>query len=105
MATTRSSGRSESRPESNAPLAAETEISVRISREGAAVFEGRTTLAQMRRTPADLVSWLYRELSFPNGCVLLTGTGVVPGESFTLRAKDRIDITIEPIGTLSNVVA
>ena len=58
----------------------------------------------MRRTPEELVQFLYRETSFPQGCVLLTGTGVVPPDDFTLREGDAIAITIEPIGTLENVV-
>jgi 2-dehydro-3-deoxy-D-arabinonate dehydratase len=86
-------------------LPAETAITIRIARYGAVVFEGSTSLSQMRRTPSDLVKWLYRETSFPAGCILLTGTGVVPPEDFTLQSRDRIDITIGPIGTLTNVVA
>ena len=58
----------------------------------------------MRRTPEELVQFLYRETSFPQGCVLLTGTGVVPPDDFTLREGDAIAITVEPIGTLENVV-
>jgi len=50
------------------------------------------------------VQFLYRATSFPHGCVLLTGTGVVPPDDFTLRAGDAIAITIDPIGTLENVV-
>jgi 2-dehydro-3-deoxy-D-arabinonate dehydratase len=90
---------------SNTPLSTGTEISIRIMRDREPVFEGATTLAQMRRKPEELVSWLYREQTFPSGCVLLTGTGVVPPEAFTLQSKDRVDITIDAIGTLSNVVA
>ena len=73
-------------------------------RDGATVFDGGTTLAQMRRTPEELVEFLYRETSFPHGAILLTGTGVVPPDDFTLRAGDAIAITIPPIGTLENVV-
>jgi len=58
----------------------------------------------MRRTPEELVQFLYRETSFPQGCVLLTGTGVVPPDEFTLREGDAIAITVDPIGTLENVV-
>jgi 2-dehydro-3-deoxy-D-arabinonate dehydratase len=69
------------------------------------VFEGSTTLAQMKRTPEELVQYLYRETSFPHGCVLLTGTGVVPPDEFTLQPGDAVAITIQPIGTLENTVA
>jgi 2-dehydro-3-deoxy-D-arabinonate dehydratase len=52
-----------------------------------------------------LAGWLFRDSSFPTGCYLLTGTGIVPPDSFTLQPGDEVRITIEPIGTLSNVVA
>jgi len=58
----------------------------------------------MRRSPQDLVEFLYRETSFPTGCILLTGTGIIPPDEFTLASGDTVDITIEPIGTLSNTV-
>jgi 2-dehydro-3-deoxy-D-arabinonate dehydratase len=85
-------------------LPPETPISIRIVRDGAEVFQGATQLSQMRRTPAELVEYLYRETSFPSGCVLLTGTGVVPPDGFMLQSGDRVDIEIAPIGALSNVV-
>ena len=53
----------------------------------------------------ELVEYLYRDNSFPDGCVLLTGTGIVPPDSFTLASNDQVRITIEPIGTLVNDVA
>ena len=87
-----------------APLPAETTISVRIARGGAPVFEGATTLAQMRRTPEELASWLYRETSFPHGCVLLTGTGIVPPDDVTLRPGDVVRIQIDGLGALVNPV-
>ena len=87
------------------PLPPDTAVSVIIARRGAAVFEGSTTLAQMKRTPEELVQYLYRETSFPHGCVLLTGTGVVPPDEFTLQPGDTVAITIQPIGTLENTVA
>jgi 2-dehydro-3-deoxy-D-arabinonate dehydratase len=58
----------------------------------------------MRRTPRELVDFLFRELSFPTGCVLLTGTGVIPPDGFSLQPGDRVSITIPPIGTLTNPV-
>src|SRR6187401_2179648 len=75
-----------------------TSIEIAIVRAGATVFAGSTTLAQMRRTPEELVGFLYRELSFPKGCVLLTGTGVIPPDAFRLQSGDEIAITIAPIG-------
>jgi 2-dehydro-3-deoxy-D-arabinonate dehydratase len=90
----------------NQPLAPETGIHIEIRRAGAAVvFADSTTLATMKRNPADLVEYLFRENSFPNGCFLLTGTGIVPPNSFTLASGDEIAITIDGIGTLNNPVA
>jgi 2-dehydro-3-deoxy-D-arabinonate dehydratase len=87
------------------PLPPETAVQLEIGREGRPVFEGTTTLASMKRKPSELVSYLYRDNSFPHGCVLLTGTGIVPPDDFTLAPGDEIAITIQPIGTLVNVVA
>ena len=85
-------------------LPSDTSIAITIARNGTPVFQGSTTLAQMRRRPEELVEYLYRETSFPHGAVLLTGTGVVPPDDFTLQTGDAIAITIPPIGTLENVV-
>jgi 2-dehydro-3-deoxy-D-arabinonate dehydratase len=81
-----------------------TEICLDIQRQMAAVFSGSTSLAQLKRTPRTLVEFLYRDNSFPQGCILLTGTGIVPPDDFTLESGDEIRITVEPIGTLVNVV-
>ena len=89
---------------SSDPLPPETAIELTVTRNGSAAFRGETTLASMRRTPRELVDFLFRENSFPDGCVLLTGTGIVPPDEFTLRPGDRIRITIPPIGTLENTV-
>jgi 2-dehydro-3-deoxy-D-arabinonate dehydratase len=89
---------------SSAPLPAETAIRLVIRRGGATAFEGSTTLASLKRTPTELVEYLYRDNKFPYGCVLLTGTGVVPPDEFTLASGDEISITIGEIGTLVNVV-
>ena len=86
-------------------LPSTTEIRIAIARGGRAVFEGATTLAAMKRTPDELVEYLYRDNSFPTGCLLLTGTGIVPPDEFTLAPGDQVSITIEPVGTLVNVVA
>jgi 2-dehydro-3-deoxy-D-arabinonate dehydratase len=87
------------------PLPPETPIELEIRRSGAVAFEGATTLAAMKRKPQELVEYLYRDNSFPAGCFLLTGTGVVPPPTFTLEARDEIRITIGSIGTLVNSVA
>jgi 2-dehydro-3-deoxy-D-arabinonate dehydratase len=88
----------------NDPLPPETAIEIRITRGKDVVFEGNTALSQMRRKPQELVEYLYRETSFPAGCILLTGTGIIPPDEFALRRGDLVEITIEPIGTLSNTV-
>jgi 2-dehydro-3-deoxy-D-arabinonate dehydratase len=86
------------------PLPDTTEIAIEIRRGGAEVFSGSTTLKEMKRKPQELVEYLYRNNSFPHGCFLLTGTGVVPPDTFTLNPGDEIRITIPPIGTLANFV-
>ena len=85
-------------------LPAATEIEMHIRRAGETVFAGKTTLMQLKRTPESLVEFLFRDNSFPQGCLLLTGTGIVPPDDFTLHSGDEISITIESIGTLVNVV-
>jgi 2-dehydro-3-deoxy-D-arabinonate dehydratase len=87
------------------PLPRSTPIYLEILRDGERAFEGTTTLAQLRRTPEELVAWLFRDNSFPHGCFLSTGTGIVPPNEFSLRPRDVVRITIEPIGTLANPVA
>jgi 2-dehydro-3-deoxy-D-arabinonate dehydratase len=86
------------------PLPLSTEIKIEILRGTLLAFSGATSLKEMKRTPEELVTYLYRASSFPSGAFLLTGTGVVPPDSFTLRMGDEIRITIAPIGTLTNVV-
>jgi 2-dehydro-3-deoxy-D-arabinonate dehydratase len=86
-------------------LAAETVIDMRIFRDKEQVFQGDTQISQMKRTHTELVEYLTRELSFPKGAFLMTGTCIVPDPPFTLQAGDRIEIQIEPIGTLVQIVA
>ena len=86
------------------PLASETKIQIQIRRNARQVFVGETAVSQIKRELPSLVEYLYRESSFPAGCFLMTGTGVVPPDSFTLESGDEIAITIEPIGTLVNTV-
>jgi len=79
-------------------------VSIAIDRAGREVFSGRTRIDQIKRSFAEMAGYLWRSQSFPHGAVLLTGTGVVPDESFTLAAADRVSITIDGIGTLDNPV-
>ena len=90
---------------SSEPLPTTTPIRLEIERRGVVEFAGATTLAELKRTPTGLVEYLFRDNSFPAGVYLMTGTGVVPPDAFTLAAGDRVRITIDPIGTLENEVA
>jgi 2-dehydro-3-deoxy-D-arabinonate dehydratase len=83
---------------------ASTVIALQIRRAGAVAFAGETTVGQIKRSLPSLADWLFRENSFPHGCLLMTGTGVVPPDAFTLRSGDEIRITLEPVGTLVNTV-
>jgi len=89
-------------PES--PIDINTQIQLAIIRNGNIVFEGNIGLDQMKRTLEELVSFVFRECSFPTGCLIMTGTGIVPGSDFTLASGDEIKITIDHIGTLINTV-
>lgn len=86
------------------PLPADTIIYLEIVRNSALVFTGSVDIKQMKRTPEELVAYLYRACSFPHGSLLMTGTGIIPPSDFTLQSGDEIFITIEPIGTLVNTV-
>ncbi len=80
------------------------DIQLEIVRGGKSVFSGSTKLSQMKRTPDELAKWLFKENVFPNGAFLMTGTGVVPDDSFTLEDGDEVSITISGIGTLTNPI-
>jgi 2-dehydro-3-deoxy-D-arabinonate dehydratase len=90
---------------SKEPISMDAKIKIQIVRKGNTVFKGETEVGQMKRKLTDLVHYLYREMSFPFGSLLMTGTGVVPPDSFTLDHGDVVNITIDSIGTLSNTVA
>lgn len=81
-----------------------TQIELIIERRGSEVFKGTTDLGQLHRKLDDLAMWLYRESEFPNGAFLMTGTGIVPDDNFTLEHGDSVSITISGIGTLTNPV-
>ena len=88
----------------SSPIPAETMITINIARNSKSVFDASIQLNKMKRTLPELAGWLFRALRFPNGCFLMTGTGLVPGNDFTLSEGDVVSITIENIGTLRNVV-
>ncbi|MDA0586923.1 MAG: fumarylacetoacetate hydrolase family protein [Planctomycetota bacterium] len=81
-----------------------TRIDLQIHRGGELAFEGDTTLQQLHRSLKELVGWLFRENDLPNGAFLLTGTGIVPPDEFTLEDGDSVSITVTGIGTLTNPV-
>jgi 2-dehydro-3-deoxy-D-arabinonate dehydratase len=89
---------------SSEALPRSTEIRIEILRDTKPAFTGSTTLKELKREPATLVEYLYRDNTFPNGCFLLTGTGIVPPDSFTLQHGDEIRIAIDGIGSLTNFV-
>jgi 2-dehydro-3-deoxy-D-arabinonate dehydratase len=86
------------------PMPTSTQIKLDILRSKHTEFSGTTTLTELKRDPATLVEYLFRDQSFPHGCFLLTGTGIVPPDIFTLQSNDEIQITIDGIGTLINKV-
>ena len=81
-----------------------TKITLSIDRGGSEVFHGETNLGQMARDFEELIDWLYRDQQFPDGAFLLTGTGIVPPDEFTLENGDLVSIDITGIGTLTNPV-
>ena len=86
------------------PPAADISIRLVITRDGAPAFDGSTSIARMARSFAELIGWLGRDNVFPDGVILLTGTGIVPPDEFSLREGDEVSITIDGIGTLTNPV-
>ena len=87
------------------PIDPETAIEITIARQELVMYNDRITINQMRRAHKELVTFLYRECSFPYGSFLMTGTGIVPPNSFTLSSGDVVTISIDNIGTLINTVA
>lgn len=82
----------------------EWKIGVTIRRSGNIVFQGETSVGQIKRSFDELTGYLFRSQVFPQGAILLTGTGVVPGDDFTLNADDQVAIHITGIGVLTNPV-
>ncbi len=87
------------------PLPKDTTIKVEIDRNGSNVFMGTTEIAQIKRSFTELAAFLFRETTYSHGCLLMTGTGIVPPDDFTLASGDEIRISIDHIGTLFNIVA
>jgi 2-dehydro-3-deoxy-D-arabinonate dehydratase len=86
------------------PIPRTTEIHMEIVRGSSAAFASSVNLSALKREFSTLVDFLYRDNTFPNGCFLFTGTGIVPPDSFTLQHGDEVRISIEGIGTLINSV-
>jgi 2-dehydro-3-deoxy-D-arabinonate dehydratase len=82
----------------------DTTIKLEIFRGNELAFKDQVALSQMKRNLDELVSFVFRHCSFPTGCLIMTGTGIVPPNNFTLKSGDEIKITIHPIGTLLNKV-
>ena len=86
------------------PAMSELQVDLKIERDNEVVFDQQTSGAEMARSFEDLVGWLSRDNSMPSGAFLMTGTGIVPSNDFTLQAGDLVHISIAGIGTLSNPI-
>ncbi len=89
---------------SEAPIHPDSLIRLEIQRQTELIFSGEISINRMKRKHEELVEYLFRETSFPNGVYLMTGTGIVPPDHFTLKPGDEIKVSIENIGTLVNTV-
>jgi 2-dehydro-3-deoxy-D-arabinonate dehydratase len=86
------------------PISQDSKVSIKITRKGEEKFFGETSLSQMKRTPDELIKYLFRECTFTKGVFLMTGTGIVPEKDFSLQHGDVVAISIDIIGTLINSV-
>ena len=86
------------------PIPPDTLIRMVIYRNNKAQYEDSIPISQMKRSHQELVDFLFRGCAFPDGCYLMTGTCLVPDNSFTLKDDDRVEISIDHIGTLINNV-
>jgi 2-dehydro-3-deoxy-D-arabinonate dehydratase len=86
------------------PIDPGTLISLEIIRDAEKAFADQISINQMKRKHTELVEYLFKEMDFPNGTYLMTGTGIIPADDFTLQVGDQIKITIAGIGTLINTV-
>ena len=80
-------------------------IKLEIKRDNKVAFSDSISINRMKRKHKELASYLFMELSFPVGVFMMTGTGIVPPNDFTIKSGDEIIITIDHIGTLRNFVA
>ncbi|MBW3470297.1 fumarylacetoacetate hydrolase family protein [Arthrospiribacter ruber] len=87
------------------PIDPDTSITMKIIRKGKEVFQGQISINQMKRKHTELIEFLYREMHFPNGVYLMTGTCLVPDDTFSLQVDDQVKIKIPEIGELINTVA
>ena len=87
---------------SQTPLPPETEVRLKVTRDGECIVEDQTSLAQIKRDLEELVEFLFRDNSHAHGCFLMTGTGVIPADNFCLQSGDSVTIEIDGIGTLVN---
>ncbi|WP_406826417.1 fumarylacetoacetate hydrolase family protein [Pedobacter sp. KACC 23697] len=87
------------------PIDPDTRISIEITRTEAVIFQEEISINQMKRKHKELVDYLFLELDFPHGTYLMTGTGIIPADDFTLQSGDTVKISISEIGSLINVVA
>ena len=87
------------------PIPLTTMIHMLITRDGKAIYTGEVPISQIKRSLTELAGWLFKEMDYPAGCFLMTGTCLVPAGDFTLQEGDRTDITIDEIGTLTNHVS
>jgi 2-dehydro-3-deoxy-D-arabinonate dehydratase len=86
------------------PISGETGIHMVIKRAGVKAYQDSTKVSQIKRSLTELVGYLFREMDFPNGCFLMTGTCLVPSSDFTLQEGDVVEISIDGIGTLINTI-
>lgn len=87
------------------PPGPETTIRMTVRRGDGVVFDDSTTLSHMRRSFDELVGWLMRDNRFPAGCLLMTGTGIVPPDELCLEPDDVVEVAIDRLGTLRNTLA
>ena len=86
------------------PLSPETAIKLTVRRDAQPVVDDATTLGRMKRSLAELVGYLFRDNAHPHGVMLMTGTGIIPPDSFSLQSGDVVEISIDGIGTLTNAM-
>lgn len=89
---------------SETPPAKESIVRLAVRRGNTIAVEGSTTLMQIKRSYEELVSYLFHDNSFPEGCLLMTGTGIVPAGDFSLQSGDVVEIEIDCLGTLINTM-